>query len=40
MLLYMTNTMTYNSDNYLITVNSVAVFEGDGTYNATLQFTY
>lgn len=37
---YMTNTMTYNANNYPLTVNSTAIFEGDGTYNATMQYTY
>ncbi|MGC4039664.1 MAG: hypothetical protein QM710_02405 [Flavobacterium sp.] len=37
---YMTNTMTYNSNNYPITANSTAIFEFDGTYEATMQYTY
>ena len=37
---YMTNTMTYNAGNYPLTANSVAIFEFDGTYNATMQYTY
>ncbi|MGV3696271.1 hypothetical protein [Flavobacterium sp.] len=37
---YMTNTMTYNSANYPMTVNSTAIFEFDGTYEATMQYTY
>jgi hypothetical protein len=37
---YMTNTMTYNSADYPTSVSSVAVFESDGTYTATVQYTY
>jgi hypothetical protein len=37
---YMTNTMTYNSNNYPTSATSVAVFEFDGTYTATMQYTY
>lgn len=37
---YTTNTMTYNSDNYPITASSTAIFEFEGTSNATMQYTY
>lgn len=37
---YMVNTMTYNSANYPTSVTSVAEFEFEGTYTATVQYTY
>jgi hypothetical protein len=37
---YMTNTMTYNADNYPLTATSVAMFEFDGLNTATIQYTY
>lgn len=37
---YMTNTMTYNANNYPTSASSVAIFEFDGTYTATMQYTY
>ncbi len=37
---YMTNTMTYNANNYPLTVNSAAIFEFGTTSNATVQYTY
>lgn len=37
---YMTNSMTYNADNYPTSATSVAVFALDGTYTATMQYTY
>ncbi len=36
---YMTNTMTYNADNYPLTVSSDAMFEGTPS-EATVQYTY
>lgn len=36
---YMTNTMTYNANNYPVTVTSNAIFESE-PYTATVQYTY
>ena len=37
---YMSNTMTYNANNYPITATSTAIFTPDGTFTATAQYSY
>ncbi|NMH26667.1 hypothetical protein [Flavobacterium silvaticum] len=37
---YMTNTLTYNANNYPTSSTSVAIFDSEGTYTANVQYTY